>query len=154
MHPTLVIGLGNTLAGDDGVGVRVVEALARERGAGGLAVDFLVAGDDLLGAAGAMAGRRHVVLVDAIAGDPVGGLVEVYDEPFEGLDSRTPDVHALSAVACANLLKAADTGVAGARFTLLGVVVDGARLEPSLSGAMQARLPEVVALVRDYLRRC
>lgn len=60
---TLIVGLGNPLRGDDGVGVRVAEALAakplpRE-------VEVVDGGTEGLGIVSLMAGRRRVIFVDA-----------------------------------------------------------------------------------------
>lgn len=151
MRPTLVIGLGNPLAGDDGAGVRVVEGLAGDPALAERA-DFTLAGDDLLGAAPAMEGRRHVILVDALLGDPAAGVVEIHEEPFDGLETRSAGAHALSVPGCVTLLKRTNPAIAPARFTLIGVVVDGVRRAPTPSAALSRRLPAVADAVRACLR--
>lgn len=60
---TLVIGLGNVLRGDDGVGVRVIQALSAQP----LAPDVEVVdgGTQGLGLVGLFEGRERIILVDA-----------------------------------------------------------------------------------------
>jgi len=63
-HPTtLVIGLGNPLRGDDGVGVRVIQMLAAQA----LPADVQLAdgGTQGLGIVNLMEGQQRVILIDA-----------------------------------------------------------------------------------------
>jgi hydrogenase maturation protease len=60
---TLVIGLGNPLRGDDGVGVRAAEILATQPLPP--SVEVIDGGTSGLGIVNLMEGRRRVVLVDA-----------------------------------------------------------------------------------------
>lgn len=60
---TLIIGLGNPLRGDDGVGICVVRALAERSLPDG--VEVMDGGTQGLGLVNLMEGRRRVILVDA-----------------------------------------------------------------------------------------
>jgi hydrogenase maturation protease len=60
---TLVIGLGNPLRGDDGVGVRVAQVLATQPLPRG--VEVVDGGTQGLGIVTLMEGRQRVILVDA-----------------------------------------------------------------------------------------
>jgi hydrogenase maturation protease len=60
---TLVIGVGNPLRGDDGVGARVAEVLAEQELPGD--VEVVDGGIQGLGIVSLMEGRRRVILVDA-----------------------------------------------------------------------------------------
>jgi hydrogenase maturation protease len=72
MNPVLVIGLGNDLMADEGIGPAVVRRLQVR--AGGRA-EFMDAGTRLMGALHAMAGRRKAVFVDcALMGQAPGTL--------------------------------------------------------------------------------
>lgn len=64
--PTLVIGLGNPLLGDDGVGWHVAEQVRRQAGQAGrpIEVDCLAVGG--LGLMERMVGYRQAVVIDAI----------------------------------------------------------------------------------------
>jgi hydrogenase maturation protease len=61
----LVIGLGNALAGDDGVGSHIMRRLSQDERLPG-DVDVLEGGTDLLRLAHELEGRPRVVLVDAL----------------------------------------------------------------------------------------
>ncbi len=62
----LVLGLGNPLLGDDGVGLEVLSALQSER-AGGDAVELVDGGTQGLALLGVIAGRPAMVVLDAVA---------------------------------------------------------------------------------------
>ena len=71
--PILVLGVGNILLRDEGVGVRVVEAMRNLQLPPGVELlDGATAGLDLLDA---LADRRKVVVIDAIEGSSEPGTV-------------------------------------------------------------------------------
>ncbi|OQW94738.1 MAG: hypothetical protein BWK77_08750 [Verrucomicrobia bacterium A1] len=63
MHSVVVIGLGNPLMSDEGIGIHVIQALEARAGEFP-GVDFLDAGASGMTALHAMAGRRKAVFVD------------------------------------------------------------------------------------------
>ncbi len=63
VKPILILGLGNPLRGDDGVGPRVVEALEREPLPP--AVEVMEGGTPGVGLLSLLEGRRRVIIVDA-----------------------------------------------------------------------------------------
>ena len=83
MKPVAVIGLGNPLMGDDGIGWHVAERLAADpRLPDG--VEAIQGGTDLLRCAARIEGRRRVIVVDAVRDDAAPGTVsEIADSyPF------------------------------------------------------------------------
>jgi len=72
--PILVLGVGNILHRDDGVGVHVVNALRKRTSITPLAdiVDGGTAGFDLLTI---MAGRKKIIIIDALKADDVPGSI-------------------------------------------------------------------------------
>jgi hydrogenase maturation protease len=79
---TVVLGLGNILLGDEGVGVRVVEELGRTGGVPGVdLVDGGTAGFSLLSF---FDGARLVVVVDAADDGAPSGTVTLTEPAFAG----------------------------------------------------------------------
>ena len=70
MKPLLIVGLGNPLMGDDGVGAVLAESLAGRADA-----DVLIGGTDLLRCAAQIEGRERVILIDAVIGDTPGEII-------------------------------------------------------------------------------
>jgi hydrogenase maturation protease len=145
----VVIGAGNLLMTDDGVGVRAIHALQAsgiEKEVPGLVlVDAGTAAlDYLLG--NAVSGR--LVLVDAVGCGGVPGTIYRFDresirEKKDGVGLSAHDISLLESLALAEL--------AGSRFesvTIVGVEPFEVRPGIELTEGMLARLPEVVSAVR------
>ncbi|MDH3455656.1 MAG: hydrogenase maturation protease [Gemmatimonadota bacterium] len=147
MKPLLVIGLGNALVGDDGIGCRVVESLACDQGLRRRA-DFVVGGSDLLRWDELMEGRQRVVVIDALLSRGAPGAVAVYEEPFADIDDRWGHAHLPSAVQAVKLLKAVTPALRGTTFTLIGIAVPELRHEATLS----AKVPEIADRIRRAIR--
>ena len=141
----LVLGLGNTICGDDGLGVAAVEALGRawEAPEGMRVLDGGTLGLSLLPW---LQRSDRVILVDAIAADaPPGSQVRL-----EGDDVAHAAVHRLSVhqVGVADLLDGARlVGDAPERIVLLGVVPESMELTTDLSEPVTRALPELVERV-------
>jgi len=71
-----IIGVGNTLAGDDGAGNKVVQRL-REKYASRSDIFFYNLETDPLELWDLLSSAKRFIFVDAVAGRPVGRLVEV-----------------------------------------------------------------------------
>jgi hydrogenase maturation protease len=145
MNPLLVIGLGNPLMGDDGIGWHVAERLAADpRLPAG--VEAICGGTDLLRCASQIEGRRRVVLVDAVEDDAPPGSVSVIGEG--AADLRQEHAHHLSAGQAMQLLRL----TMPVSFTLLGVSVPSARMASDLSPALSASMPAILDRVIEELR--
>jgi len=143
MKPQLVIGLGNPLMGDEGIGWHVADRLAADpRLPAG--AEAITGGTDLLGCAGRIEGRQRVVVVDAILDDAEPGSVSV---GIGDLEERQEHAHHLSVAQAVKLLQL----ITPARFTVLGVSVRAAGLGEELSPALAARLPAIVDRVLEEL---
>jgi hydrogenase maturation protease len=132
MKPLLIVGLGNPLMGDDGVGARVAESLA-----GHVDADVLLGGTDLLRYAGEMEGRQRVILIDAIESDVAAEITVTDEDPPEG---PSAGAHTLSAPAAVRLLRQLTPEV---RFTWVLAGVRSARMGEGLSPELVAALPRL-----------
>jgi hydrogenase maturation protease len=75
--PVLVLGVGNSLLRDDGVGLRLLSELSRESGEWGGEVEFLDGGTQGLALLGRIAGRRGLLILDAVKTGAEPGAVHV-----------------------------------------------------------------------------
>ena len=135
-RPRLVLGLGNPLMGDDGVGWHLVETLRRDPRLP-WDVEVVWGGTDLLGCGELLRGRRSVVIVDAMEG-AAGELAWL--DPWAGDPQESPrdagGAHTVAVRDALRLLRCADPLLASLEVRLLGVgtaaVAVGERLSPGV----------------------
>ena len=141
MKPWLVIGLGNPLMGDEGVGCHVADRLAVDPRLPEH-VEVISGGTDLLRYADRMEGRDRVVLIDAIQDGAEPGTVAVFED-LDELDDRQGHAHHLSVVQAVKLLKL----LTPVRFTLFAISIGSAKASSELSSPMAARMHSILAAV-------
>jgi len=152
MKPHLVIGLGNCLMGDEGVGWHIIDRLI---GDPRLPEDteLLWGGTDLLACAGQIEGRRRITLVDALLDPSQVGSVTVFgdEDGLRELEDRQGHVHHLSLTQAIQLLWIASPAFPKPRLRLIGVCIDSASMQLELSPPLAARLPQILERVLEEL---
>ena len=147
---TLVLGLGNILLRDEGVGVRVVEALAERYvlPAGIEVVDGGTAGMDLLDT---LAGCAHLLICDAVrTGGPPGSMVKLAGDQVPALFQTRYSPHQLG---LSDLLATLTlTGEAPATLILIGIVPADLGLGLELSPAVTAVVGQAIEYLAAELR--
>lgn len=150
MNAIVVIGLGNPLMRDEGVGLRVVRELEsrRDRFPG---VDFIEAGASALGALHGMAGRRKAVFVDcAFMGEPAGTIRRFKPEEarsikrLAGFSLHEGDL--MSSIELSRRL-----GECPETIAIYGIEPDAVKMGEELSTLLSERLPQYVAAVEAEL---
>ncbi|MBM9519916.1 hydrogenase maturation protease [Desulforhopalus vacuolatus] len=143
----LLLGVGNLLLNDEGIGVRVVEEFDRRYDTPELdIVDGGTAGMELLDD---LADRPLVVIVDCIKSkDPVGTVKWLEDEQVPKFFSRKLSPHqlGLSDVLSALIM----TGEYPARLRLLGAVPESIDTEIGLTDLLAGRKEEMVEQLRAF----
>lgn len=154
--PILVLGIGNVLLGDDGIGVHVVGALERlaARGVVALPPDARLVDGGTIGLAllPLVSGARAVVLVDAVDIGRAPGAVGVLDG--EALSGVMPRLKAPLPVGVADIVAAARlTDLAPEAIVLVGVQPGAIAPGIELSAPVRAAVPAAVEAVLDAVRR-
>jgi hydrogenase maturation protease len=150
MSEILVLGLGNVLLEDDGLGVRAVEALERDYA---LPPEVRVLDGGTLGLAllGELAAARHLVLVDAVAtDDPPGALVRLCGDDVEPAVRGRLSPHQVGVADLLDALRLIDRQPES--ISLLGLNPATIELSTELSPAVAGALPALVLLVAAELR--
>jgi hydrogenase maturation protease len=148
---TLVLGIGNTLLKDEGVGVHVVRALSEDAGEG---VDYLDGGTLSFTLAGPIAEAERLIVVDAAQLQAPPGTVRLLVgeemDAFVG-GKRKASVHE---VGLADLMAIAQlTGRWPARRALVAIQPKEVDWGEHCSPEVAAALPVACRLVRDQLER-
>lgn len=145
----LVLGAGNILLSDEGIGVRVVEALQQRHQLpeGVEVLDGGTCGMDLLDV---IAGRDHLILVDAVdTGSPPGTIVRLKDNEIPAVFRTKSSPHQLGLQDVLALLRLLDS--APAHVTVIGVQPASLELGLELTSLIAARLDAMVKMVADEL---
>lgn len=134
-----VIGIGNPLRGDDGIGPAVVDMLAREGLPDG--VELIDGGEAGLGLVGLMEGAVRVVLIDAaeMGADPGAFRVFRLDEALVNAEMSGCSIHNARAGAAIQMANA--LGCLPPEVTVVGV-------QPGQMGWGMTFSPEVSRILR------
>lgn len=143
----LVVGFGNPLMGDDGVGHVVATELAAAPSSSGLRVRRCHG--DGLRLAGIWKGEKHVWIIDAALRGADPGTLEVFDhDQLMCLGSQGVSAHHLNLTDCLRLLHLVTPRMHEVRFRLF--TVEALSLEPKegLSARVARAVPETVKTIR------
>lgn len=138
----LILGLGNLLCADDGLGVEVVTRLRRlyDPPAGVRVLDGGTLGMSLLHW---MAGTPNVILVDAIGDDaPPGSFVRLEGDDVAPAVRERLSVHQVGVTDLLDGLRLIDAYPA--QLVLLGLVPESVELRVGLSPALERNVEELV----------
>jgi hydrogenase maturation protease len=150
VRPILVLGLGNILLQDEGVGVRVVEAMQDVKLPPDVELfDGATAGLDLLDV---LADRRKVIVIDAVEGDsPPGTVLRL--GPDELLPGDGPGVSLHEVGLMEALTVARQLGTAPQEVVVLGVRPQEIGYGLTLSPPIARLVPRIVELIVAELER-
>lgn len=147
----VVVGLGQPLRGDDGVGVEAVAAwqAAYPETACHPAVRVHLAEAPGLGLLDLIGGASAALLVDAVrSGAPPGTLHLLQDGDLESFAGGARSAHGWGVAETLALARIADPGGLPARLQILGVEAGGVEPGAGLSPALRAALPEIAARIQ------
>ena len=145
----MIIGLGNLLLGDEGIGVhamRQLEAAYHFEPAVEL-IDGGTSGLDLLPL---ILEQRRLLMIDALVSDePPGSIRVIRNGAIKKALTEKVSLHHLG---LADLLALAELlDCAPPEIVLIGIVPERMEMELSLSGRLRARLPDLIATACEIL---
>ncbi len=145
---TLVIGVGNTLRGDDGVGVHVARALACEPLPD--APEVIDGGTEGLNLLFRIEGAERVILIDAADMDEAPGEARTFDAAL--LENSTKvSFSSVHGIGVAEVLALARSVGVQPQVTILGIQPADIRPRDGLSDALALRVPDYVERVKGLL---
>ncbi|MBI5652839.1 MAG: hydrogenase maturation protease [Chloroflexi bacterium] len=148
MQPTLILGLGNPLQADDGIGCRVAQELATRALPD---VEVMDGGTPGVGLINLLQGRARAIIVDAAEMQLLPGEVRVFDPRQVHLD-RAREQFSLHHCGVADALALADAlKLTLPEITLVGVQPARVEWGAQLTPRVQAALPRVIETVIQQL---
>jgi hydrogenase maturation protease len=138
--PVLVLGIGNILLRDEGVGVHLVRTLANQPGPDGVELlDGGTAGADLLDA---VSDRQKLIVVDALDADvPPGTILKLHPEDLPAPPSGGLSLHEFGLAE--TLRMARQLGCGPRHVTIIAVKPQDTRCGLELSPPMQQWMPQI-----------
>ncbi len=149
MKRILVLGLGNPLLGDEGIGVRVVEELKGLELPDGVAV--VEGGTAGLGLIGLMEGYQRVIIVDvADMGHPPGRIVRFTPSEAQFKTAEAPlSLHQIGLGEVLALAEALE--VAPAELVIIGIQPSRVEGGAGLSSEVEGVIPQIIRIILDEL---
>jgi hydrogenase maturation protease len=145
---TLIVGVGNPLLGDEGIGCRVVEKLSQM--AMPVDVRILDCGCDLLNLASCIDSPRRIIVIDAIRAGGKPGQIHTFDfDELDAIRTRSSSAHQLRIVDAMRLLKQIYPCLTCCKITVMGIEPESLGLSTELSEQVNESIDNLTKLVID-----
>jgi hydrogenase maturation protease len=149
--PVLVLGMGNLLLEDEGLGIRALELL-QQRYVIPPGIDLLDGGTTGMGLLDDMSGRDHVLVLDACqTGDPPGTLVRLAGDEVPVYFGMRISPHQLGLSDVLATLEL--SGEKPAEVVVLGLVPQSLEMRLELSDLVEEKLESLVEAAVAELQR-
>ena len=144
---TLILGMGNELLGDEGVGVHAVRALRDESLPAG--VEAREVGSAILDVLPALESSQRLIIIDAMQGQGAAG--SVYRTPLkDGSDSAL--IAPLHGFDIYRMLTTLSVRRDLERIVIFGIEPEVIKWSPTLSPVVQDAIPHLLSALRGELR--
>lgn len=141
-RPMLVLGMGNVLLEDEGLGIHALKLL-QQRYRVSADVEFLDGGTSGMSLIDQISSREHLLVLDAVqTGDPPGTLVKMQDQDVPVYFGTKVTFHQLGLSDVLASLELSDEQPE--HVTVLGLVPESLEMSLDLSPHIQSRLDELV----------
>ena len=147
--PVLVLGMGNILLEDEGLGIRALQVLQKRYEIPD-GVELLDGGTTGMGLLDEISRRKHLLVLDAVqTGDPPGTLVEMRNDEVPVYFGKRVTPHQLGLSDVLATLEL--SGEKPAEVVVLGMVPQSLEMKLELSELVQGQLDGLVELANQEL---
>lgn len=146
MNDILIVGAGNPLLKDEGIGVYIIEKLVRI----GLPsnVQIIDCGSDLSSILTQLRSHRKIIIIDAIrAGGEPGQVYRFNYDELKEVKNRLRSAHQLSVVEMLKLLKQTYHNLSSCKIILIGIEPETISPGTKLSKKVEASIDEAISTV-------
>ena len=146
----LIVGVGNRLLGDEGMGPRAIDKLSRIKMPP--FVSILDCGCDVLSIALCLDRPNKIVIVDAIRAGGEPGRVYRFDyRELTATDGKMCSAHQIGTVEALRLLRLMCAALANTEIVVIGAEPKTTELHAGLSKEMKKSIPELIRLVLEEI---
>ncbi|MFQ6066149.1 MAG: HyaD/HybD family hydrogenase maturation endopeptidase [bacterium] len=143
----LILGVGNILLGDEGVGVHVIRELQKEKLPPN--IELMDAGTALFSVLHLLEKRKKIVVIDAAkGGKPPGTIYRILPSRIKSEHNKLLSLHEMGLIEC---LAAMEAKARPRDMVIIGVEPDSIDWNLQLSRALQQKLPEIVKAVMSEI---
>jgi hydrogenase maturation protease len=148
--PLLVIGIGNPLLSDDGVGLQLLEKIDEKFDHD--SVEFIDGGTQGIALLGRLENRQAIIFLDAVSLDAKPGTVHYLSkEEVLSIDSKQTTAHEGNAT---QILKTALlTGDLPKNISVIGIEPEKLKTDIGLSETVTNALPEALELIENTINK-
>ncbi len=144
----LIVGLGNSLMGDDGVGVFVIETLENASPPANLTI--VNCGSDVLKILSHLEGQQMIIIIDAVdMGQAPGTIFRFRKSEFLGLKGDSKSAHLLSAVDSLRLLETINPDFQKADLEFIGIQPQIIERRPQLVPPVRKAAEQVISEILE-----
>ena len=146
----LVLGVGNILLGDEGIGVHVVRELEKKKLPGN--VELMDAGTALFSIVHLLEKRKKVIVIDAAkGGGKPGTIYRILPSQIKNEHNRILSMHEMGLRECLAILEYEELFQ---NIVIIGVEPDSIDWGIQLSSRLQQKLPEIIGAVLSEISNC
>jgi hydrogenase maturation protease len=145
---TLIVGVGNPLLGDEGIGCHIIEKLS------GMAlppdIRILDCGCDLLNLVSYINRPQRIIVIDAVRAGGEPGQIHRFDfDELDNIKTESPSAHQLRIVDVLQLLKQAYPSLKCCKITVMGIEPGAIGLGTELSEEVTENIANLTRLVLE-----
>ncbi len=147
--PILILGIGNILLGDEGIGVHVIETLRHISLSEEVElVDGGTAGADIIDI---IADREKIMIVDSMETDDEPGTIRIFSiDDFRPLNNLTVSLHSLGIVETICMTKL--LGCAPREVIIFGIKPEKIHCCLELTEKISRKVPKIIELILSEIR--
>lgn len=145
-NPILILGVGNPLRRDDGIGPMIIDMLSNNTDLSDQKVDLLDGGTDGLALMDYMQNYKHVIIIDAVEMKTPPGEIKVFS-PAEAKMSINLDALSTHGFGLAEVIKMMEALDQMVPMTIIGIQPESIEFFEGLSSKVAAKIPTIIELV-------
>ena len=146
--PILILGVGNSIQMDDGIGVHVIDEMRKKPLPANIELfDGGTLGYDLLGT---IEGRKKIVVVDAVKGQQPPGTLYKFSPEDVPNDNNYDSLHQLGIIEAIRLAGLQDK--APDQTVIIGVEPEVIDWGLSLTDTVKEKIPRIIDMVMDEIK--
>lgn len=144
---TLIVGVGNILLGDEGIGVHVIKELEKLKLPQN--VELMDMGVSIFSLIPYIRGRKKIILIDALkSGSEIGNI---YELSIDDIEKDSGKCFSLHQIGIAEILTSFQFEQTPAEIMILGIEIGEIELSMDLSPRIKSKIPHIVNYILNQI---